>query len=89
MENQPIQQILPKGGLARASPNLARTFSNLMFKGKCKAALDLLSDSGKGGVLHLNALVNSDDSSSLSVREALLQKHPPAQQVHPECIVDE
>ena len=71
------------------SPNLAQTFSNLMFKGKCKAALDLLSNSGKGGVLHLDAHINPDDPSSLSVREALLQKHPPAQQVRPECIVDE
>ena len=60
-----------------------------MFKGKCKAALDLLSDSGKGGVLHLDAHINPDDPSSLSVREALLQKHPPAQQVRPKCIVDE
>ena len=88
-EGRTIQQRLPKGGHARASPNLAQTFSNLMFKGKCKAALDLLSDSGKGGVLHLDAHINPDDPSSLSVREALLQKHPPAQQVCPECIVDE
>ena len=88
-EGRTIQQRLPKGGPTRASPNLARTFSNLMFKGKCKAALDLLSNSGKGGVLHLDAQVNSDDPSSPLVREALLQKHPPAQQVHPECIVGE
>ena len=59
-----------------------------MFKGKCKAALDL-SDSGKGSVLHLDAHIKPDDPSSSSVREALLQKHPPAQQVHPECIVVE
>ena len=71
------------------NPNQARTFANLMFGGKCKAALDLLSDSEKEGILHLDALVNPDDPSSPSVREALLKKHPPAQQAHPDCIVGE
>lgn len=84
-----IQQRLPKGRPARANSNLARTFSNLMFKGKVKAALDLLSNSGKGGVLHLDAHVNPDDPLSPSVRETLLQKHPPAQRAHPECIGEE
>ena len=37
----------------------------------------------------LDANINPDDPSSLSVREDLLQKHPPAQQVRPKCIVDE
>ena len=88
-EGRTIQQRLPKGRTAGADSNLARTFSNLMFKGKCKAALGLLSVSGKGDVLHLDGRVDFDDPSSPSVREALLQKYPPAQQVHPECIIDE
>ena len=88
-EGRTIQQRLPKSRPARADSNIARTFSNLMFKGKCKAALDLLSESDKGGILHLDARVNPDDLSSPTVREALLQKHPPSQKLHSECIVDE
>ena len=59
-----------------------------MFKGKCKSALSLLCDQGKGGVLHLNAHIDPEDPNSPSVKEALLQKHPPAQQA-PEYIIDE
>ena len=33
----------------RQDENLARTFLNLMFKGKTSAALDLLSQKGEGG----------------------------------------
>ena len=70
------------------NPNLACNFANLMFTGKCKAALDLLSDSERGGIHQLNALINPEDPSSPSVREVLLQqKHPPAQETHLECIV--
>ena len=42
-EGRAIQQRLPKNGSNKANPNLGRSFSNLMFMGKCKAALDLLS----------------------------------------------
>ena len=35
-------------------------FSNLMFMGKCKAALDLFSREEKGGI-HLDDSVNPDD----------------------------
>ena len=45
--------------------SLARTFSNLMLKGKTGAALDLLSRKGASdGVLHVNDPVSSEDSSS-------------------------
>ena len=63
-EGRTIQQKLPKGRTSGTYQNLASTFSNLMFKGKCKATLGLLSDSGKGDVLHLDAHVDSDDPSS-------------------------
>ena len=87
-EGRTIQHRLPKGRTPGADSNLARTFSNLMFKSKCQAALRLLSDSGKGDVLHLNDPVDPNDPLSPSVREALLHKHPPAQQAHPECLLD-
>ena len=47
-EGRTIQQRLPKNGPTKANSNLARSFSNLMFAGKCKAALDLLSERKKG-----------------------------------------
>ena len=75
-EGRTIQHRLPKGRTPGADSNPARTFSNLMFKGKCQAALRLLSDSGKGDVLHLNDPVDPNDPLSPSVREALLHKHP-------------
>ena len=58
------QQRVPKNGLTKANSNLARSFSNLMFVGKCKAALDLLSREEKGGILHLDDPVNPDDPNS-------------------------
>ena len=87
-EGRTIQQRLPNDRPDRTNPNLARTFANLMFKGKCKAAFDLISDSERGGIHQLDAFINPNDPSSPSVREVLLQKHPPAQQAHPDCIVD-
>ena len=59
--------------------HLARCFANLMFKGKTHAALDLLANNGKGGVLRLDDPANPSDSNSPSVREVLHSKHPPGQ----------
>ena len=56
-----------------------RTFSNLIFKGKTSAALDLLSLKGKGGVWHDGDRANRDDSASPSVLDVLKSKHPPVQ----------
>ena len=84
-EGRALQQRLPP----RGAPKLARSFSNLMFAGKCKAALDLLSNADKGGLLHLNDPVNPDDPSSLSVKDVLISKHPPAQPVHHDCVLPE
>ena len=47
-----------------------------MFKGKTHAALDLLSNSGKGGLHHLHDK-SSDDDPSTTVRDLLVSKHPP------------
>jgi hypothetical protein len=70
-EGRAIQQRLPKNGPTKVNSNLARSFSNLMFMGKCKAALDLLSREEKGGILHLNDPVTPDDPISPTVRESL------------------
>lgn len=65
--------------------NLARTFTNLMFKGKTGAALELLSQRGKGSVLNANDPVSSSDSDSHMVLDILKMKHPHAQPATPEA----
>ena len=86
-EGRAIQQRLPKNESTKVNSNLARSFSNLMFKGKCKAALDLLSREEKGGILHLDDPVNPDDPNSPTVRESLISKHPVGQPAYNSCII--
>ena len=67
---------------------LARTFANLMFKGKTQAALDLLANCGnKGGVLRLDQPANLEDPDSKSVREVLECKHPAGQPASPDALL--
>ena len=47
-EGRAIQQRLPKIRTSHSESDLARTFANLMFQGKTHAALDLLTNNGKG-----------------------------------------
>ena len=60
-----------------------------MFAGKCKAALDLLSNANNSGLLHMDDPANPDDSSSPSVKDVLISKHPKGQPVQPDCILSE
>ena len=85
-EGRTIQPRLPKTSRVNveSESRLARTFANLMFRGKTHAALDLLANSGKGGVLHLDQPANADDPDSVSVREVLVSKHPTGQPASPE-----
>ncbi|ETX01015.1 MAG: hypothetical protein ETSY2_37945 [Candidatus Entotheonella gemina] len=79
-EGRCLQQRLPKDALSqRGNKNLARAFSNLMFRGKTGAALDLLSRKGTDGVLHVNDPVIKDDPTSPSVLDVLKSKHPAAE----------
>ena len=48
LEGRTIQSRLPKFNSSTAKQNLSRSFASLMFAGKTKAALDLLSQSQKG-----------------------------------------
>ena len=57
-----------------------------MFARKTKAALDLLSCSEKGDILHLADHSDPTDHDSPSVRDILISKHSPGQRAHPECI---
>lgn len=77
-EGRSIQLRVPRiTGNQSDSCHVARTFANLMFKGKVHAALDLLSNNGRGGILHLDHIVKSARSDDLSVKDILRNKHPP------------
>ena len=58
-----------------------------MFEGKTHAALQLLSDKGKGGVLHLDNLVFNSNSECSTVMDVLRSKHPLGQAAHPNAII--
>lgn len=68
-EGRTIQHRIPKGFSKRSNEQLSRTFANLMFEGKTQAALQLLSQREKGGLLHLEDNLDSSDTSSPTVKE--------------------
>ena len=71
-EGRTIQDRLPKTYSDKSEQQLSRSFANMMFQGKIQAALQLLSNKGKGSVLHLNDVY--DDSTT--VKDILKKKHP-------------
>ena len=76
-EGRAIQDRLHKPLSKRKEQQLSRSFAKLMFEGKTQAALQLLSDKGKGGFLHLNDGVGSP-STLTTVKDVLISKHPDA-----------
>ena len=50
-----------------------------MFNGKTHAALELLTNNGKGGVLHIDHVLESGADAGLSDKEVLKAKHPVGQ----------
>ena len=88
-EGRTIQQRLPKyGSILRDEDHTALTFAKLMFQGKTRAALRLITEQCKGGVLRLDSTIPSSnpDSEPLSVREILMSKHPASQPASAESI---
>lgn len=81
------QQRLPKSGSSKTNNNLARNFAKLMFMGKCKAALNLLSKEEKGGFLHLDDPTNPNSPDSPTVKDVLISKHPIGQPAYSNCII--
>ena len=67
VEGRSLQSCLPKRNLSSRdndnSDNLARNFSKLMFQGKTNAAMQLLSQQGKGGILNVEDMVDSGDNT--------------------------
>ena len=86
-EGRAIQQRLPKFRPAKSNNNLARNFANMMFMGKCKAALDLLSKDKNCGILHLDDPNDPNNPDSLTVRDVLISKHPPGQPANSNYII--
>ena len=87
-EGKTLQQRLPRHSNPRVDEErLARSFSNLMFEGKTKSALQLLSDHAKGGVLHVDDTVPSSDGGSHTVLDELKGKHPSCQPASNTAIV--
>lgn len=75
-EGRAIQSHLKSYSPSNSSANLARKFSNLVFMGKIKDAIRLLSDSENRRVLSLDSLMNGR-----SVKDILIDKHPPSQPI--------
>ena len=86
-EGRTIQQRIPKTSPSFNTEQTSRSFANLMFQGKTKAALCLLSEQSKGGVLHLDDPIETENGQR-KVRDILLEKHPPCQPVHSDTIIN-
>lgn len=71
-EGRTIQQHIHKSSPKDNQQRLLRTFANLMFQGKTKAALRLLTKQVKCGVVHLGDHVDE----WRTVRDVLIEKHP-------------
>ena len=84
-EGRTIQRRIPKSNPGDSQKRLAHSFANLMFEGKTKAAIRLLTEQAKGGVLRLNDKVDCNNT----VRDVLIDKHPSGQPAHPDCIIEE
>ena len=90
-EGRTSQKCLPKrSSVDRDGDHLQRSFSNLVLAGKISAAMRLLSEydgtqSGKG-VLDLNA--PASPGSSTTVRDVLIEKHPPAASASSDSLID-
>ena len=89
LEGRTIQQRLGSRKRPQEEPDqLARAFSNLMLKGNTKAALRLISEGSRGGILHLSDTALSHGDESQSVLDILKSKHPSGQPVDPTTLVD-
>ena len=80
-EGRSIQQRLYSKAHRTSKTTLARRFTSLMFLGKTKDAIRLLSTSDCGGPLDLNEIFDGK-----SVLEILESKHPPPRPTSPEAL---
>ena len=67
----------------------ARAFAKLMFQGRVKAALRLITEQSGGGILQLDSCVSgSPNNAPLTVHDVLLSKHPSGQPVSANALYD-
>ena len=76
-----------KPSTLNAEQQLSRTFTRLMLEGKTHAAIQLLSDGGKGGFLSLDSVANKSSPSEDSVRDVLKKKHPIGQPASSDAVI--
>ena len=72
---------------AKDDVSTARNFSQLMMKGRVRAALQLLTNETRSGLLSLEEVVS--DGSGRTVRDVLEDKHPDPELVHADTILNE
>ena len=79
-EGRSLQERLQKlPVISSHNESLSRTFSKLVFQGKIKQAIQLLSDKSRGRVLHIHDHTSPSDPSSPTVLSVLKSKHPKSQ----------
>ena len=81
-EGKTIQSRLPRLSPHNPQQGLARSFANLMFEGKTKAAVRLLSDHSNSGTFHLDDVIDNK-----SVKDILHDKHPSHRSPHPDSLL--
>ena len=80
-----LSSSLPSSSLRNA---MAQRFATLMMGGKVKAALHMITNQEKGGVLPLKSAVSTDDKATKTVHDVLLEKHPPSKSPVSSAICD-
>ena len=89
-EGRTIQRQLSSGPNKSPSHDgkVAQRFSKLMTEGKVKAALRLITDQERGGLLPLDSVASSDGTTIKTVRDILSEKHPSSQPPFPSAICE-
>ena len=67
---------------------IVQQFAKFMLEGKVRAALQLVTEQERGGLLPLDSVVSSHCSTSKTVCDVLREKHPSAQPPSPSAIYD-
>ena len=83
-EGRAIQRSMRGLKLPRNTNDDARKFSNLMMKGKVRAALQLLTKETGAGPMRLDDVV---EKSGKTVRDILKDKHPQPELPHPDALL--
>ena len=91
-EGKCIQDHLQSAIHKTGHSNVARDFDRLMSMGKISAAVELLSADARGGVLSLDSQIpcGLDEAGyplTQSVKDILIDKHPPARMAVPESLL--